>query len=273
MSTTAAPAPAPAPYRTPRAVRRALTVVAAVVAVVLVAQGALSLLQVATRHTTTAVDTYTGVRALVIEDDSDIRLTSGPAGSPLEVRAKVSESLTAPERRAERDGGVLRLSSSCSPSFFAEFCGVDYDIRVPAGTAIRARTSAGDVVAQDLRTSLPVRLHSSAGDITVIGATTPALRISTSAGDVRASGVRADEIVGDTSAGVIRLSLLGLADTVDARSSAGDVHLVVPDAIYRVETTTNAGTIDDQEIRTSPNASRAIRAVTSAGDIRIEARP
>ena len=272
MSATAS-APSPAPYRTPRTLRRALTVVAAVVALLLVAQGAISILQVATRHTTTEVDTYTGVRALVIEDDSDIRLTSGPPGSPIEVRAKVSESLTAPERRVRRDGGVLRLSSSCSPGFFASFCSVDYDIRVPAGTAIRARTSAGDVVAQDLRSSVPVELHSSAGDITVIGATTPSLRLSTSAGDVRASGIRADDVVGDTSAGDIRLSLLGLAETVDARSSAGDVHLVVPDAIYRVETTTNAGTVDDQEIRTSPNASRTIRAVTSAGDIRIEARP
>jgi hypothetical protein len=270
---TASP-PAPAPYRTPPAVRRALTVVAAVVALLLVAQGALNILQLATRHTTTEVDTYTGVRALVIQDDSDIRLTSGPPGSPLEVRARVSESLTAPERRVRRgDGGVLRLSSSCSPSFFANFCSVDYDIRVPAGTAIRARTGAGDVVAQDLRTSVPVELHSSAGDITVIGATTPALRLSTSAGDVRASGVRADDVVGDTSAGDIRLSLMGLAETLDARSSAGDVHLVVPDAVYRVETTTNAGTVDDQEIRTSPTASRNIRAVTSAGDIRIEARP
>lgn len=269
MSTAAAPAP----YRTPRVVRRTLTVVAAVIAVLLVAQGTVSLLQLATRHTTTEVDTYTGVRALVIEDDSDIRLTSGPAGSPLEVRAKVSESLTAPTRHVERaDGGVLRLSSSCSPGFFASFCSVDYDVRVPAGTAIRARTSAGDVVAQNLRTSLPVELHSSAGDITVIGAVTPALRLSTSAGDVRASGVRADDVVGDTSAGDIRLSMLGLAETVDARSSAGDVNLVVPDATYRLETSTDAGTVDDQEIRTSPTASRSIRAVTSAGDIRIEAR-
>jgi hypothetical protein len=264
---------APLPYRTPRAVRRALTVVAAVVALLLVVQGAINVLQLLMRHTTTAVDTYRDVTALVIDDESDIRLTSGPAGTPLEVRARVSESLIAPERRAQREaGGVLRLSSSCSPAFFASFCSVDYDIRVPAGTAIRARTSAGDVVAENLRTELPVELHSSAGDITVIGASTPALRVSTDAGDVRASGVRADDVSGDTSAGDIRLSLLGLAETLDARSSAGDVNLVVPDAVYRLETSTNAGTVDDQEIRTSSAASRSIRAITSAGDIRIEAR-
>jgi hypothetical protein len=268
MSTTTAP------YRTPRAVRRALTVLAALVALALVAQGALSLLQVATRHTTTEVASYRGVSALVIDDDSDVRLTSAPAGSPLEVRARVTEALVAPERRVRRDDdGTLRLSSSCSPGYFSEFCGVDYDIRVPAGTAIRARTGAGDVVAENLRTILPVELRSSAGDITVLGAVTPALRLRTSAGDVRASGVRADDVSARSSAGDVTLSLLGPAELLDAQTSAGDVDLVVPDASYRVETSTSAGTVDDQGIRRSSEASRRIRAVTSAGDIRIEPRP
>jgi hypothetical protein len=248
-------------------------VVAGVVAVLLVAWGAMSLLQLLTRHTTTEVDTYRDVSALVIEDDSDIRLTSAPAGAPLEVRARVSESLVTPERRVERgDDGVLRLSSGCSPAVFAEFCSVDYDIRVPAGTAVRARTSAGDVEAEDLRTTLPVELHSSAGDITVTGAVTPALSLTTSAGDVRASGIRADDVSAESSAGDVRLSLQGLADTLDAHTSAGDIQLVVPDAVYRVETSTSAGDVDDRDVDTSPTASRSIRAVTSAGDIRIEAR-
>jgi DUF4097 and DUF4098 domain-containing protein YvlB len=273
MSTETETPPAPAPYRTPPALRRALTVVAAIVALLLVAWGAVSILQLATRHTTTEVDRYRDITALVIEDASDIRLTSAPAGAPLEVRARVTESLVTPERQARRgDNGTLRLSSSCSPGFFAEWCGVDYEIAVPAGTAIQARTSAGDIDAQDISTTLPVELHSSAGDITVIGALAPSLRLSTDAGDVRASGVRADEVIADSSAGDIDASLLGPAERLDVRTSAGDVDLVVPDTVYRVETTTSAGDIDTQTIRTSPTASRSIRAVTSAGDIRIESR-
>ncbi len=266
-------ATAPAPYRTPRPVRRALLVVGAVVALLLVAEGTMHLLQVATRHTTTEVATYRGITALEIDDDSDIRLTSAPAGTPLEVRARVTESLIKPDWRAQRrDGSTLHLSSSCSPAIFADICGVDYDIRVPSGTAIRADTSAGDVVAENLRSTMPVRLDTSAGDITVIGATAPELRLSASAGDIRAGGVRADRVQVETSAGDVRVSLLGLADELSATSSAGDVELVVPDALYRVETDTSAGSIDDQEVRTSPDATRTIRAVTSAGDIRIEAR-
>ncbi len=268
-----ATAPAPAPYRTPRGLRRALTVVAAVIALLLVASVALNLLQLATRHTTTDVDRYRDVTALVIDDDSDIRLTSAPAGAPLEVRARVTESLVTPERRVEHaDDGTLMLSSSCSPGFFAGWCEVDYEVAVPAGTAIQARTSAGDIVADDLRTTLPAELRSSAGDITVTGAVAAALSLTTSAGDVRASGVRADDVDVDTSAGDVRLSLLGPAETLDAETSAGDVNLVVPDERYRVETSTNAGDIDTQRLRTSSSAPRSIRAVTSAGDIRIEPR-
>jgi hypothetical protein len=268
-----ATATAPAPYRTPRALRAALLVVAAVIALLLVFGGALNLLQLATRHTTTEVRSYDDVTALVIEDGSDISITSAPAGAPLEVRARVTESLVTPERHAQRgDDGTLQLSSSCSPALFAGFCSVDYEVAVPPGTAIRADTSAGDVALSDVRSTVPTELHSSAGDITVVDAVTPALRLSTDAGDIRASGVRAETVVADTAAGDIDASLLGPAKRLDVRSSAGDIGLVVPDVTYRLETRTAAGDIDDQDVSTSPDAPRRIRAITSAGDIRVETR-
>jgi hypothetical protein len=273
MSAVASPPDSPsAPYRTPRPVRLLLACVGALVALLLVVQGTLSLLELASRHTTTKTATYRDVTSLVVEDASDIHLTSAPAGAPLVVRARVTEALVSPERHARRAGdGSLRLSSSC-PVLFAGSCGVDYEIRVPGGTAVRAETSAGDVVAENLRTTLPIELDSSAGDITLIGATAPSLRVTTSAGDVQASGVSADEVVAGTSAGDVRLSLRTLADRVETHSSAGDVEMVVPDALYRVETESSAGTVDVQEVRTSPDADRLLRAVTSAGDIRIETR-
>jgi hypothetical protein len=269
MATTATTTPA---YRTPRPVRTGLAAVAALVAVLLVVQGTISLLDLASRHTRTEVTTHDGVRALVVEDASDIHLTSGPAGSPVEVRAHVTEGLTSPERAVRLgDGGTLRLSSSC-PLFFSESCDVDYDIRVPAGTAVRADTSSGDIEVENLRTTAPVRLDTSAGDVFAIGVMAPSLSISTRAGDVRASGVRADRVTASTSAGDVRLSLAGLADELEATTSAGDVELVVPDAVYRLRTETSAGTVDDQDVRTSRSAARTIRAETSAGDIRIEVR-
>ena len=105
-----ATATAPAPYRTPRALRRALTVVAAVIALLFVAWGTINVLQLLTRHTTTEVETFRDVTALVVEDSSDIELTSAPAGAPLEVRARVTESLVTPDRSAwRRRAGALVL--------------------------------------------------------------------------------------------------------------------------------------------------------------------
>jgi len=262
----------PKPYRTPLSVRRALLVIGGIVAVLMVAQTTVSLLDLASRHTTTDVRTFEGVTALVIDDSSDVSLTSAPAGSPLEVHARVTEGLRSPERRVtQNDDGQLRLSSSC-PIFFGGTCTVDYEIRVPAGTAIRAETSAGDIEAIGLRSAQPVELDTSAGDITVADVEAPTLDLSSSAGDVSASGVNVPDVHADTAAGDVDLSLIRPAERVEANTSAGDVVIVVPDALYRVRTESSAGDVDTEAVRTSPDASRTIRAVTSAGDILIGTR-
>jgi len=98
-STLAEPAAA---YRASALVRRALLALAAVIALAMVALGTLSLLDLAARHTTEERATYTDVRALVVDDASDIRLTSARAGAPLQVVARVTEGPASPERRARR---------------------------------------------------------------------------------------------------------------------------------------------------------------------------
>ena len=148
--------PAPAPYRTPAAVRLALYALFALLGLFLVGLGAISLLDQAARKTTVQVDTYTGIDALVIDDASDVRLTSAPAGGQLRVRARVTEGLRSPERDVERSSGTLRLSSSCGFLFGDSNCNVDYDIAVPAGTAVSVDASAGDVRAEDLTSTVPV---------------------------------------------------------------------------------------------------------------------
>jgi hypothetical protein len=259
-------------YRTPRPLRRALVALAALVALFMVAQGTISLLDLAARHTSTETTSYRDVSRLVIDDSSDVRLTSAPAGSPLEVNARVTEGLSSPTRDAEQGAdGELRLSSSC-PIFFSGSCGVDYDVRVPAGTAIRVETSAGDVTAEDLSSDQPVTLSTSAGDVDVLGVTAPSLRIDTSAGDIDARGIRSRDVRADTSAGDVRLSLEAPLERVETSTSAGDVNLVVPDVAYDVHTETSAGDTDTSGLQTSRSAAASISAVTSAGDIRIEPR-
>jgi hypothetical protein len=268
LSTLAKPAPA---YRTPPAIRRALLAAAGLLALALVALGTYNLLDLAARHTTTQRATYDGVRALVIDGASDVSLTSAPAGAPVQVLARVTEGLRSPSRSAERGGdGTLTLSDSC-PAFLGGQCGVSYEIRVPSGTLVRAEADAGDVVAENLVSTQPVELGSSAGDVTAIDVTAPSITLSSSAGDVEARRLSAGRIDAGSSAGDVLLSLRTPAERLSAESSAGDVDIVVPDAVYRLDATTSAGDVDSGGIRTDPDSPRTISAHSSAGDVTVAA--
>jgi hypothetical protein len=163
MTTETHPA-APAPYRTPASVRMALYVLFGLSGVFLVVSGTTSLLDQAARRTTTEVTSYTGIDTLVVDEASEVTLTSAPAGGRLLVRARVTEGLRSPDRDTDQDGGTLMLSSSCG-FLFGDNCNVDYEIAVPPGTAVRVDASSGDVRAEDLRSTVPVELESSAGDV------------------------------------------------------------------------------------------------------------
>ncbi len=258
--------------RTPLPLRRALLAVAGVAALVMVAVTTISLLDLASRHTTTERASYDGVRALVIDDASDVRLSSAPRGAPLDVVARVTEGLSKPERSGQREAdGTLRLSSSCSGLFGGQ-CDVDYEIQVPSGTLVRAKAAGGDIVAEGLVSGRPIELESSAGDVTVSDVSAPVVRLSSSAGDVAARGLSAGQVEADSSAGDVAVALAIPAERLLASSSAGDVDVSVPDAVYRVDANSSAGDVESGDIRTDPDAPRAIAARSSAGDVRVAAR-
>jgi DUF4097 and DUF4098 domain-containing protein YvlB len=270
MTTLAQPAP-PA-YRTPPAVRRALLVVAGLIALALVALGTFNLLDLAARHKTTQSASYEHVRTLVVDDASDIRLTNAPPGTPLQVITRLTEGFASPKHSAERtaDGG-LRLWSSC-PVFGGQ-CEVNYEIRVPSGTLVRAKSSGGDIAAQDLVSNRPLDLRSSAGDVSAVDTSAPAIQLSSSAGDVAARGLRAARVEAESSAGDVHVSLGERApDRLLADSSGGDVDVIVPDAVYRLDATSSGGDVDAADVRTDPGSSHAITAHSSAGDVHVAAR-
>jgi Putative adhesin len=260
----------PASYRTPRAVRTALYALFALIGSVLVLCGAMELLDLAARKTTVETNTYRDVDALVIDDASDVRLTSAPPGAELRVVARVTEGLGSPQRDIEQRSGTLALSSSCG--FFFDSCDVEYDVAVPRGTELRVDANSGDIHADDLTSTVPVELKSSAGDVTAADVSAPELRLSSSAGDVEARGVRADRVRVESSAGDVFLSLRSAPRSVDAESSAGDVGIVLPDELYRVDASTSAGDTDTRDVRTDPSSQRVVNVRSSAGDVRVEAR-
>jgi hypothetical protein len=273
MPALAQPPAAPPPYRTPPALRRMLAVLAGVVALAMVAFGTVELLDLAARQTTTERASYDDVRVLELEGSGDVRITGAPAGSPVRVVLRVTEGLRSPERRAERSsgGGTLRLSSSC-PIFLTSQCAVRYDVSVPPDVQVRADSGAGDVVAEDLVSDQPISLDTSAGDVTATGLSAPSVRLHSSAGDVVARGLDSQRVQATSSAGDVRVSLPEPPLDLDADSSAGDVELVVPDAVYRLDADSSAGDVDTREVRVDRDARHAIRARSSAGDVRVDVR-
>ena len=269
MSTLTQPAPE---HRTPHPIRRALVAGAALLALFLVLVGAYNVLDLALRATTTERDSYDGVRTLVVEDASDVRLAGAPADAPLAVETRATEGLRTPDRSVERAGGELRLSSS-GCGFLGGQCEVDYTIRVPSGTVVRVEADAGDVTAERLTTTEPLVLDSSAGDVTAVDVRAPSIELSSSAGDVEGRALGARRINLHSSAGDVIASLATPADVVRANSSAGDVELLVPNEVYRVDATSSAGDVDASHLRTDPSARRAITAHSSAGDVRLAAQP
>jgi Putative adhesin len=268
MSTLTQPAPQ---RRAPLPLRRALFVIAALFAVAMVAFTAVNLLDVASRHTKTERASYEGVRSLVIDDAGDVRLVGAPAGEPVQVVARVTEGLSSPGRSAERSaGGELRLSSSCS-GLLDSWCSIDYEIRVPEGTVVRAQASAGDIVAERMTTNRPLELDSSAGDVTAIAVTAPAIALSSSAGDVEASDVSSRRVLAESSAGDVAVSLRTPPDRLLAESSAGDVDVLVPDVVYNLSASSSGGDVDAR-VASDEESERELTAQSSAGDVTVAAR-
>jgi Putative adhesin len=269
MSTATEPAPG---YRTPAAVRRALFFMAALLALFLIVVGAYNLIDVGSRNTTTERAAYEGVRSLVIEDASDVRMIGVPGGTPLGIVSRLTEGLRTPEVSVERGpGGELSLSSSCS-GILGGHCEVDYTISVPAGTVVRVDADAGDVVAERLETTEPLVLDTSAGDVEAFDIEAPSIELSSSAGDVAASGLRADRIELHSSAGNVEASLAAPPQRLIAESSAGDVELLVPDVTYDLSASSSAGDVDAR-VASDPDSARELTAHSSAGDVTVAVRP
>jgi DUF4097 and DUF4098 domain-containing protein YvlB len=70
----------------------------------------------------------------------------------------------------------------------------------------------------------------------------------------------------------VEVALLEPATRLVAESSAGDVELQLPDAVYALDAATSAGDVDDGAVRTDPGSPRRVRARSSAGDVRIDVR-
>lgn len=242
----------PAEHRVPATVRLGLSFLGALLAFVLVAYGALTLLEVAARASHTERFTFAAVENVDVElTTGSVELVPAPAGSRLQVAARVTEGLVSPSLDARLGSdGRLRLRSDC-PALGIISCGVRWRVSVPDGATVDVR-GEGDVRLDGVRARGRVTLRTSGGDVRVEDSDLPRLTASSSAGDVR-------------------VELTAVPRDVRLSSSAGDVRVRVPDVPYAVDASTSAGETRISVRRNDDSLNRIV-ARSSAGDVRVDPR-
>jgi hypothetical protein len=152
------------------------------------------------------------------------------------------------ETRVVRNG-VLRIRSRC-PETVLGTCRAAYRLAVPDNVPIMIRTGRGDVRLTSFRGS--AQIGTNAGAIAVDGFCGFSLRASAGSGDVRVATACSPE----------RLEL---------RSGDGRVHAVVPPASYRVDATSDAGSVRVRGLTRADDAPFQIQALSTRGDVVVEA--
>ena len=176
----------------------------------------------------------------------DITVRTGGEPGTVEVTRKTRSTgaLTALGPTSWR-GNTLALQGNC------QGCGdIDYEIRVPAGVDVTAKTGSGDV-----------RLDGALGTVA----------LQTGSGDVDAD-LAAQSLTARTGSGDMKLRLETAPSQLTANSGSGDVDIRVPDGqSYVLDTHTGSGDLDIGIPQTN-GADHRVQVQTGSGDISIRGR-
>jgi hypothetical protein len=154
------------------------------------------------------------------------------------------------ESRRSASGGELTISSRCPRSAMLHVCSSRYRVTVPDNVRVTVRTTSGDVRFNGYRGSASVDTGS--GDISVASFCGFALRARAQSGDVNAGASCALE-------------------RMELRSRTGDVRAVVPAGRYQVDAETDDGERTVRGVTVAEDAPFQIQALSSAGDVVVEA--
>lgn len=209
---------------------------------------------------------------------SDVEVRSGP-GDRIALTRLVRGS---PEISEEVDADTATVSSRC-PALNLGRCSIDYEIVVPRGVRVVAKSGAGDVTVHgvadveveassgNVRVSGPsdrARLTTASGDVTVSGGSAR-LDLRARSGDVRATGLTARRVTATTGSGDVEVAFTRAPTTVHASADSGDATVRVPGgASYRVDAVTDSGD-RTVEVPTDKAAERSITASTDSGDVTV----
>ncbi|MCX4748452.1 DUF4097 domain-containing protein [Kitasatospora sp. NBC_01287] len=161
------------------------------------------------------------VRTLVIQGRTgNIRVVG--AGSAVRVSEHQDYQHQQPVSTHTVADGTLTLTYSCPDD-----CGIDYQVDVPAGTAVRISAGTGDVHLSGL--SAEVRAATGTGQVEALGLTSGTATLTSDTGDVSATFTTAPgSLTATTATGNVKVVLPNGGYAVTAEADTGSVKVTVP---------------------------------------------
>ncbi len=188
-----------------------------------------------------------GVQIRVVS--GDVAIVGGSQGGVSVRRTDQSTFGRGPTEWRHRVDRRLEIASTC-PKLVVGACAADYRVAVPENVPVSVRADHGSVTVEGYRGS--ASLATGDGSVTVDAFCGYTLRATSVRGDV--------SVV--TSCSPERLEL---------RSTSGNVSATVPPGRYRIDASAGRGPALVQGLTTDPNAPWEIQALSTGGDVTVEA--
>jgi Putative adhesin len=247
-----------------------LLVLAAVLAVLLVGFGALTLASLLARSHGHVASSYSGISRVDVDVDFEsVHVTRSDSG--LRLDRSYAWSIGRPTISQHRVGDRLVVSSTGCGFTVGLGCTGSVRLAVPAGVTLHLHTDNSEVSVRDVDGD--VDAATSNGEVRVSG-TSGDLRLHSSNGRISGTGLRSARVDASTSNGGVELVFLSAPDRAVARTSNGDIDVTVPDdgSPYKVDATTSNGS-HRVSVPTDGAASRSIEAHTSNGSVQVRNAP
>jgi hypothetical protein len=228
-----------------RSRRRVIVVAGLVITLFFVAGAGLWLWSLLARRTAEA-PLAAGAQPSRIELDAgagDVTVTRAE-DNRVSVQRTLTWSSSRPELIETTEGDTLRLGAHCSGPSLVNRCYVTYHLRVPDSVAVNVRTGSGNVVVRDVKGQL---------------------KIASSSGDVRLGGLTGDADVTGGS-GDVSIAYAAVPHLVRARTSSGDLRVVVPAGSYEIRAGGDDTTVDIPSTAGAPNV---INVESRSGTVRV----
>jgi DUF4097 and DUF4098 domain-containing protein YvlB len=182
-------------------------------------------------------------------DTASVEIVGGEAGPIRVVRTEKFAFGEPPRDSHVVEDGVLRISSRC-PETVVGTCSASYRIAVRDNVDVEVRSSSGRVRISGLNASA---------------------RITTGSGPIAVDGFCGFQLTATSGSGIVSGVADCSPDSMQLRSSSGDVHAIVPAGRYRVDANSDGGSADVRNIVVTEDASFAVQAISGSGDVLVEA--